>query len=71
MIPQTFTAFYVDEHHNATVTEVKSTSLPDHEVSIQVHFSSLNYKDALSARGMNRVTKNYPHIPGSMLPESL
>ncbi|MCR9130989.1 MAG: YhdH/YhfP family quinone oxidoreductase [bacterium] len=64
MIPQTFTAFYVDENHNATVTGVKSTSLPDHEVSIQVHFSSLNYKDALSARGLNRVTKNYPHIPG-------
>lgn len=64
MIPHTFTAFYVDKNYSAAITEVNSSSLPEHEVSIQVHFSSLNYKDALSARGLNRVTKNYPHIPG-------
>jgi NADPH:quinone reductase-like Zn-dependent oxidoreductase len=28
------------------------------------HFSSLNYKDALSASGNRGVTRQYPHVPG-------
>lgn len=39
-------------------------SLPPGEVLVQVHYSSLNYKDALSASGNKGVTKNYPHTPG-------
>lgn len=31
---------------------------------IRVHYSSLNYKDALSASGHKGVTKHYPHVPG-------
>lgn len=38
--------------------------LPPGEVLIRVHFSSLNYKDALSANGNRGVTKKYPHTPG-------
>ncbi len=38
--------------------------LPTNEVVIQVQYSSLNYKDALSAKGLNHVTREYPHIPG-------
>ncbi len=38
--------------------------LPANEVVIQVQYSSLNYKDALSAKGLNHVTREYPHIPG-------
>ncbi len=38
--------------------------LPDHDVLVQVHYSSLNYKDALSASGHRGVTRNYPHTPG-------
>lgn len=34
------------------------------EVVIKVYYSSLNYKDALSASGNRGVTKKYPHIPG-------
>jgi putative YhdH/YhfP family quinone oxidoreductase len=45
--------------------EVKRTDeLPPGEVLIRVHFSSLNYKDALSASGNRGVTKKYPHTPG-------
>jgi putative YhdH/YhfP family quinone oxidoreductase len=47
-----------------TVRDVSATILPGHEVLIKVEYSSLNYKDALSARGLKQVTKNYPHIPG-------
>lgn len=38
--------------------------LPDNEVLIKVHYSALNYKDALSATGNKGVTQNYPHTPG-------
>jgi putative YhdH/YhfP family quinone oxidoreductase len=38
--------------------------LPDGEVLIRVHYSSLNYKDALSASGNRGVTRRYPHVPG-------
>ena len=38
--------------------------LPDGDVLIKVVFSSLNYKDALSANGNRGVTRQYPHVPG-------
>ncbi len=38
--------------------------LPPGEVLIRVRYSSLNYKDALSATGNRGVTKKYPHTPG-------
>ncbi|MFQ3281584.1 YhdH/YhfP family quinone oxidoreductase [Reinekea sp.] len=38
--------------------------LPDHDVLIKVHFSSLNYKDALSANGHTGISRHYPHTPG-------
>jgi acrylyl-CoA reductase (NADPH) len=40
------------------------TELPANEVLIEVKYSSLNYKDALSATGNKGVTRNYPHTPG-------
>jgi acrylyl-CoA reductase (NADPH) len=38
--------------------------LPDGDVLIRVNYSSLNYKDALSAIGNKGVTRSYPHTPG-------
>jgi acrylyl-CoA reductase (NADPH) len=40
------------------------TFLPESEVLIKVAYSSLNYKDALSASGHKGITRNFPHIPG-------
>lgn len=40
------------------------SDLPAGEVLIKVHYSSLNYKDALSASGNRGVTRLYPHTPG-------
>ena len=39
-------------------------TLPEGDVLIRVHYSSLNYKDALSATGHLGVTRRYPHTPG-------
>jgi len=38
--------------------------LPENDLLIRVRYSSLNYKDALSASGNKGITKNYPHTPG-------
>ncbi len=39
-------------------------ALPDHDVTVRVRYSALNYKDALSASGNRGVTKTFPHTPG-------
>jgi len=46
------------------IAERDITELPDNDVLIKVSYSSLNYKDALSASGNRGVTKKYPHTPG-------
>jgi len=38
--------------------------LPEGDVLVKVHYSSINYKDALSAIGNKGVTRHYPHTPG-------
>jgi putative YhdH/YhfP family quinone oxidoreductase len=64
----TFRAMVVSETEDKKYTrEIKEKTiadLPAGEVLIQVHYSSLNYKDALSASGNKGVTRNYPHTPG-------
>jgi acrylyl-CoA reductase (NADPH) len=40
------------------------TSKGEGEVLIKVQYSSVNYKDALSASGNRGVTRNFPHTPG-------
>src|SRR5690606_15391032 len=46
------------------IVEQSVGDLPDHEVLIRVLYSSLNYKDALSAHGNRGVTRQFPHTPG-------
>jgi len=46
------------------IKQKQINDLPDGEVLINVQYSSLNYKDALSASGNKGVTKTYPHTPG-------
>lgn len=64
---QTFKALVVSEvdgNFEQHVTERSVADLPDNEVLIEVRYSSLNYKDALSASGNKGVTRQYPHQPG-------
>jgi len=46
------------------VEELSLEELPEGEVLIRVQYSSLNYKDALSAIGNHGVTRKFPHTPG-------
>ena len=38
--------------------------LPDGDVTIAVHYSTLNYKDGMIINGLGRLVREYPHIPG-------
>ena len=49
---------------NNSVQEKSLDFLPDNNTLIKVKYSSLNYKDALSASGNKGVTRKYPHTPG-------
>jgi acrylyl-CoA reductase (NADPH) len=40
------------------------SELPAGDLLVRVRYSSLNYKDALSATGHRGVTRSYPHTPG-------
>lgn len=68
MSDKTFRAMVVSESEDGTfkreITEKSMADLPDGEVLINVGYSSLNYKDALSATGNKGVTRKYPHTPG-------
>ncbi len=65
---QTFLAMIIEESHdNQFVRSIKDktiSDLPDGDVLVRVSYSSLNYKDALSATGNRGVTRKYPHTPG-------
>ncbi len=50
--------------HDLQVVERQVADLPAGDVLIRVKYSSLNYKDALSASGNRGVTRKYPHTPG-------
>lgn len=46
------------------VVERDQADLPTGELLIRVRYSSLNFKDALSASGNRGITRQYPHTPG-------
>ncbi len=62
-----YKALVTSEENKTFVNSIEKldlSSLPEHDTLIKVKFSSLNYKDALSASGNKGVTRNYPHTPG-------
>ena len=62
-----FRALVSSEIDKKFISEVKTRKiedLPEGKVLIKVNFSSLNYKDALSASGNKGVSRNFPHTPG-------
>ena len=65
---KTFKALVVEETNDGefkkSIQERKVSDLPENDLLIEVNYSSLNYKDAMSATGNKRITRNYPHTPG-------
>jgi acrylyl-CoA reductase (NADPH) len=63
-----FNALVVEQTPDNTFTkhilQREIGDLPDNELLIEVHYSSLNFKDAMSASGNKRITEHFPHTPG-------
>jgi putative YhdH/YhfP family quinone oxidoreductase len=62
-----FRALWVEEKKGEFMRSIVMRTigdLPENELLIKVYYSSLNYKDALSASGNKGITKKYPHTPG-------
>jgi NADPH:quinone reductase-like Zn-dependent oxidoreductase len=61
-----FNAYWVTEEADGTfknqIIQRNTDELPQNGVLIKVAYSSLNYKDALSASGNKGVTRRYPHV---------
>ncbi|MEE9911661.1 MAG: YhdH/YhfP family quinone oxidoreductase [Deltaproteobacteria bacterium] len=68
MSQKTFKALVVAEDKDNTfvrkITERSLDELPPGDVLVKVKYSSLNFKDVLSATGNRGVTRKYPHTPG-------
>ncbi|MEK9620253.1 MAG: YhdH/YhfP family quinone oxidoreductase [Flavobacteriales bacterium] len=50
--------------YERSIIEKDLSDLPENDTLIKIKYSSLNYKDALSASGNKGVTRTYPHTPG-------
>jgi acrylyl-CoA reductase (NADPH) len=63
-----FKALWITENGDGqferNIVDRSIDDLPPGEVLISVHYSSLNYKDAMSATGNKGITRKYPHTPG-------
>ncbi len=53
-----------NDSFSMAVEDQATDMLPSGDLLIAVHYSSLNYKDALSASGNPGVTRSFPHTPG-------
>jgi putative YhdH/YhfP family quinone oxidoreductase len=55
-----------DEEGNASaeVEQIERNALPPGGVTIEVAYSSLNYKDALACQGHAGIVQKFPHVPG-------
>ena len=52
------------ENFNREVKSIDKSFLKNGDVTVKVHYSGLNYKDALILKNGARLVKEFPHIPG-------
>jgi len=52
------------EGYRSSLTELGEAQLPDGDVTVQVSYSTLNYKDALAITGKGPVVRSFPMVPG-------
>jgi acrylyl-CoA reductase (NADPH) len=62
-----FSAILIDKGEagqSVGVTELDEAQLPDGDVSVDVEYSTLNYKDGLAITGKSPVVRKFPMVPG-------
>lgn len=53
-----------DSGYRASVTDIAEERLPEGDVTIDVAYSTMNYKDALAITGKSPVVRKFPMVPG-------
>ena len=53
-----------DARPSGRLTELTDADLPEGDVTVEVAFSSLNYKDGLAVTGRGRIARRYPMVCG-------
>ncbi len=53
-----------NDHYQATLKDVEESQLPAGEVVVDVHYSTLNYKDGLAITGSGPIVRSFPMVPG-------
>ncbi|MET7773993.1 MDR family oxidoreductase [Nocardia sp. NPDC005366] len=53
-----------DEGTKVALTNVDEAALPEGDVTVEVAYSTLNYKDALAITGSSPVVRSFPMVPG-------
>jgi len=53
-----------DDKVGASIKRLDKSALPEGDVTVDIAYSTLNYKDGMVLGGIGRLVRNYPHIPG-------
>ncbi|HEV7338447.1 MAG TPA: MDR family oxidoreductase [Bosea sp. (in: a-proteobacteria)] len=64
---ETFTALMIEDEGGkpkASFRQIGIGDLPDHDVLVEVHYSTLNYKDGLAVSGKGRIARRLPMVAG-------
>ena len=65
---ETFNAYLLRAGADGAVTgafeAVPVADLPDGDVTVRVAYTTVNYKDGMVMKGIGRLVRTYPHIPG-------
>ena len=62
-----FKALVLDESEGKVsprIATLDESALPAGDVVVAVHYSDLNYKDGMVVKGIGKLVRNYPHVPG-------
>lgn len=60
-------ALVLDDTDGTITPSIKTfgaDALPDGDVLVRVHYSDLNYKDGMIVKGLGKLVRRYPHVPG-------
>lgn len=53
-----------DDGPTGAIEQLTDADLPEGDVTVDVEYSSLNYKDGMALTGVGRVVRSYPMVPG-------
>ncbi|MBB5686761.1 MDR family oxidoreductase [Sphingobium boeckii] len=54
----------IDDKQTVSLAQIEETQLPEGDVTIDVDYSTLNYKDGLAITGKGPVVRKFPMVPG-------